>query len=266
MISRRTVLRTTGLGVFAGAAGVTGGAAGMRYRDIASARDRGHADTYTERSTTGALRVLWRADTERKVMALTFDDGPGEELTPRLLAMLREAKVRATFLLVGTQVRARPELVREQLRDGHEVGNHSWSHRDLSLLDFEDLRRDLERTDEVLADLSGRRPTVLRPPFGRVNGALLQHAAMVNQQILMWDLRLREGDLDAAGNVAWVRDNLRPGVILLGHDAGSANRFIGVDAVPGIIRAAQERGYEFLTASEMLELDGVRPQPGGVGT
>ncbi len=227
----------------------------MHHRDVAAARDRGLAATYAERSTSGALQVLWRADTQRKVMALTFDDGPGEELTPRLLDALREAKVRATFLLVGSRARAHPDLVRTQVRDGHELGNHSWSHADLGLLSFDELRADLERTDDVLADLTGRRPAVIRPPFGRVNGALLQHAAMSDQQILMWDLRLREGDLDTPGNVTWVTDNLRPGVILLGHDAGSDNRYIGVDAVPGIIRAAKERGYEFLTASEMFEVD-----------
>lgn len=265
MTSRRAFLRAGGIGVVAGAAGLAAGGAGQHYRETEAARDRGHADIQAERSTSGALRVLWRADTERKVMALTFDDGPGEELTPRLLEMLREAKVRATFLLVGRAARERPSLVREQIRDGHEVGNHSWSHRDLSLLSFDDLRRDLERTDEVLAELTGRRPAVVRPPFGRVNGALLQHTAIAGQQILMWDLRLREGDLDSSGNVGWVTDNLRPGLILLGHDAGSANRWIGVDAVPGIIRAAKERGYEFLTASEMFSLDGAQGA-GGAGT
>ena len=264
MTSRRAFLRAGGSVVALGATGLAG-VGGMHYRDVAEARDRGLAATHAERSTTGALQVLWRADTERKVMALTFDDGPGEELTPRLLQMLREAKVRATFLLVGSRARQRPDLVRAQHDGGHEVGNHSWSHKDLSLLDFDDLRRDLERTDQQLADLTGRRPTLIRPPFGRVNGALLQHAAMTDQQILLWDLRLREGDLDAAGNVNWVTENLRPGMILLGHDAGSANRYIGVDAVPGIIRAASERGYEFLTASEMFEVDRAQ-SAGGVGT
>lgn len=255
MTSRRTFLRAGGSVLALGAVGA-GGAGGMHHRDVADARDRGLAATHAERSTTGALQVLWRADTERKVMALTFDDGPGEQLTPRLLEMLREARVRATFLLVGSRARERPDLVRAQHDGGHEVGNHSWSHRDLSLLDFAELRRDLERTDAQLSDLTGRRPTVIRPPFGRVNGALLQHAAMADQRILLWDLRLREGDLDTPGNIGWVTENLRPGMILLGHDAGSANRYIGVDAVPGIIKAAKERGYEFLTASEMFEADG----------
>ncbi|MGQ0846639.1 MAG: polysaccharide deacetylase family protein [Sporichthyaceae bacterium] len=260
--SRRAFLRAGGIGVAVGAAGV-GGAATMRFGDVAAARERALGATYAERSRASSLTVLWRADTDRKAMALTFDDGPGEKLTPRLLDLLREAKVRATFLLVGSRAVALPDLVRRQVRDGHELGNHSWSHADLSLLDFHDLRRDLERTDDALGDLTGRRPAVIRPPYGRVNGALLQHAAIAGQQVLLWDVRLREGDLDAAGNAAWVAENLRPGTIVLAHDEGSANRRVGIDAVPGILKAARERGYEFLTASEMAELDRAGRQGAG---
>lgn len=228
----------------------------MRYRDVAAARERGLAATYAERSSATGLQVLWRADTTRKVAALTFDDGPGEELTPGLLDVLRAAKVRATFLLVGSHAKERSDLVRRQVRDGHEIGNHSWSHTDLSLLSYDEIRRELERTDDLLADLTGRRPTVVRPPFGRINGALLQHVAIAGQRILLWDVRLREGDLDTPGNVAWVGENLRPGTIVLCHDAGSANRYIGIRSIPGIVATARERGYEFVTASEMFELNG----------
>lgn len=227
----------------------------MRYRDVAAARERGLAATYAERSSATGLQVLWRAETTRKVAALTFDDGPGAELTAGLLDVLRTAKVRATFLLVGSRAKERPDLVRRQAREGHEVGNHSWSHRDLSLLSYDEIRGELERTDELLEDLTGRRPAVVRPPFGRINGALLQHVAIARQGVLLWDVRLREGDLDAPGNVAWVGENLRPGTIVLCHDAGSDNRYIGIQAIPGIVATARERGFEFVTASEMFELD-----------
>lgn len=247
-------LRTGGAGLTLGAVGI-GGAGAMRYRDVAAARERGLAATYAERSSATGLQVLWRAETTRKVAALTFDDGPGAELTPGLLDVLREAKVRATFLLLGSMAKERSDLVRRQVRDGHEIGNHSWSHADLSLLGYDEIRRELERTDDLLAELTGRRPAVVRPPFGRINGALLQHVAIARQRLLLWDVRLREGDLDTPGNVAWVEENLRPGTIVLCHDAGSANRYIGIRAIPGIVATARQRGYEFVTASEMFELD-----------
>jgi peptidoglycan/xylan/chitin deacetylase (PgdA/CDA1 family) len=252
--SRRNVLRAAGVGVVA-ALGAAGAAGTTRYRDVAAARGRGDAATVSTLSAATSLPVLWRVRTEQKVMALTFDDGPGAELTPTLLDILAAEKVRATFCLVGERAYELPELVRAQVRTGHELANHSWSHADLSLLGHEQLARDLERTDELLATLGGRRPAVIRPPYGRINGALLQHAAVAGQGVLLWDMRFLERELDTGGNAAYVLENVRPGTVLLAHDAGRSDRQIGIDAVPAVIRGAKERGYSFLTASEMFALD-----------
>jgi peptidoglycan-N-acetylglucosamine deacetylase len=258
MTSRRTVLRAAGLGV-AGVVGAGGAGAAVRYRDVTAARERNDGATVATHSDATSLRVLWRARTDEKVMAFTFDDGPGEELTAGLLDVLREEQVRATFCLVGERARELPGLVRTQVGRGHELANHSWSHADLGLLDYEGVKRELERTDDVLADLSGgRRPAVIRPPYGRVNGALLQHAARTGQDVLLWDMRFRESELDTEGNAQHVLANLRPGTVLLGHDAGKSNRRIGIEAVPAIIKEAKARGYAFLTASEMFDLDSRR--------
>lgn len=185
-------------------------------------------------------------------MALTFDDGPGAELTAPLLEVLREERVRATFFLVGQRAFEQRDLVRTQKRDGHELGNHSWSHADLSLLDSDDLHAELDRTNQLLYELSGRQPAVFRPPFGRVNGSVLQHAALARQNVLLWDVRFQEGALDSRGNVEHVLERMSPGCVLLGHDAGSADRHVGIGAVPDLVREAKARGYEFLTASEMF--------------
>jgi len=164
--------------------------------------------------------------------------------------------VRVTFSLVGKRAFAHRDLVRRQLAAGHELANHTWSHADLSRLDSTRQQAELERTDQLLYELSGKRPAMIRPPYGRVNGALLEHAARNGQHVLLWDMRFHEGSYDSAGNAAWVLKTMRPGSILLGHDAGSANRYVGTQAVPAIIEGAKRRGYEFVTASEMYELDG----------
>lgn len=252
-LARRSLLTAAGVVGVAGVAAVSGG---LVWRDdVANARQHADGATTAELSTATSLKVLWRANTTHKVMALTFDDGPGPTLTSPLLDVLAENKVRATFSLVGRRAHLRKDLVRRQMRQGHELANHTWSHQDLSQIGPAAQQRELESTDQILYDLTGRKPAVIRPPYGRINGDLLAYAARNAQQIVLWDMRFHESLYDSAGNAQYVMDHLRPGSILLGHDAGSRNRYVGTQAVPAIIRMAKDRGYEFLTASEMLELD-----------
>jgi peptidoglycan/xylan/chitin deacetylase (PgdA/CDA1 family) len=251
-LSRRSFLRAAGLGGGALAVDAASGTGITRYRDTAAARRRADGATVAQLSTATGVNVLWRAETDRKVMALTFDDGPGETLTAPLLDVLRAEKVRATFVVLGRQAERLGELIARQVRDGHELANHSWSHADLSQLSYRDMEHELVRTDELLKKLTGRTPAVVRPPFGRIDGALLQHVARAGQHVVLWDLRMQEKQLDTPGNAAFVNANVRPGSVLLAHDAGLANRYIGINAVPDVVRTAKARGYEFLTASEMI--------------
>lgn len=257
--SRRRFLRIAGAGVAGtlGAGAIVGSAVGAeRYYEVASARRRGDGATVAPLSNATSINVMWRADTTRKVLALTFDDGPGEEHTARLLDVLREAGARATFAVVGRNAARLPDLVRRQYDDGHEIANHTWNHADLSLHEYDRCRRELERTDEVVADLTGAPTAVIRPPFGRINGNMLQYAARTGQKVAMWDMRLLEDELDADGNVDYVLGHLRPGSIVLCHDAGLAKRRVGMAAIPGILAGARRAGFEFVTVSEMFELDG----------
>ena len=249
------------LGVAAGAAiAATSAGAGTSWAGTRAARDRSLCSRDGSRDDLSGLRVLWRARTDEPVLALTFDDGPDPRYTPGLLDALAAQEVRATFFLVGQHAYERRELVRRQLADRHELGNHSWSHRDLSLLDLPEVRSELSRTTSLLADLAGRPPTVVRPPYGRLTGAVLQAAGEAGLDVVAWAERIRDGGLaghlDVAGNIRRVVDALRPGMVLLAHDGGPRPREVGMAAVPDILRAARERGFRFVTASEMLELDG----------
>lgn len=257
--SRRSFLRMAGAGVAGtlGAGAIAGTAVGVeRYHDVAGARRRGDGATVATLSSATSINVLWRAQTDQRVIALTFDDGPGEEHTERLLDDLRAAGARATFAVVGRNVERLPHLVRRAHADGHEIANHTWSHADLSLREYDTCKRELSRTDEVVADVTGAPTAVIRPPFGRINGNLLQYAAQTGQKVVLWDMRLLEDEFDAPGNTAYVLEHLRPGTVVLAHDAGLAKRAIGMAAIPGILAGARKRGYEFVTVSEMFALDG----------
>lgn len=250
-VTRRRLV-TGALGAAALGAGAAAG--GTAYAGTAQRRDRafvGHEPLRGASST----RVVWRARTDEPVLALTFDDGPDPAYTPALLDVLAEHRVRATFFLVGQRAYEHRDLVRRQLGDRHELGNHTWTHADLSGLDLPDVRAELARTSQVLADVAGRPPTVLRPPYGRLTGSALQAAAEGGMDVLAWDERLRERELDVAGNVTAVLDALRPGMVLLAHDAGPTPRQVGMAAVPEIVRGAQARGFRFATAQEVLALD-----------
>jgi peptidoglycan/xylan/chitin deacetylase (PgdA/CDA1 family) len=253
--SRRALLR--GGAVVGLAAAVGGGAvaaAGVSYAETAATRQRAFAAPRQRRMPT-STRLLWRARTEQRVAALTFDDGPDPRFTEPLLDVLEREQVRATFFVCGAQAERHPDLVRRQADAGHEVGNHTWGHTDLAMLDHQAARRELTRTTEVVTALTGSTPSVLRPPWGRISGTAMQVAAEMSMDVMVWDVRLLDKERDEAGNVEHVLEHLAPGMVLLGHDAGAATRAVGLAAMPEVIRRVKERGFRFVTASEMLALD-----------
>lgn len=256
-LSRRGLLRG-GAGVGLGAALVAGGvaAAGVSYADTGATRHRAFAAKHEPTMPT-STRLLWRADTDEQVLALTFDDGPDPRYTVPLLEVLREHDVPATFFVCGGRAVRHRELLRQEVSGRHEVGNHTWNHSDLAMLSRDETRQELASTSQAIADATGRGPAVLRPPWGRISGTMMHIAAEQDLDVMVWDVRLleRERERDAAGNVEHVLDSLRPGMVLLGHDAGPGPHEVGIAAMPGIIRGAKERGFRFVTASEMLALD-----------
>jgi peptidoglycan/xylan/chitin deacetylase (PgdA/CDA1 family) len=254
-VSRRSLLRG-GVGLGLGVGVLAGGAAtaGVSYADTGATRHRAFAAKEEPRMPS-STRLLWRAQTDEPVLALTFDDGPDPTYTVPLLDTLAEHDVQATFFLVGERAVEHRDLLRRELAGRHELGNHTWGHADLAMLSRAETRIELERTSQVIADISGAGPAVLRPPWGRVSGTVMHIAAEQAMDVMVWDVRLLEADLDAAGNVDHVLGALRPGMVLLAHDAGPGRHSIGVAAMPGIIRGAKARGFRFVTASEMLALD-----------
>lgn len=110
----------------------------------------------------------------KKCVALTFDDGPDRVLTPQLLSILRDANVRATFYLVGVRVSRWPEIVREMQNDGHEIGNHSWNHPNLTKLSPKNIEMQIEQTDRILIEITGAAPRTIRPPYGAIHSWMRQ--------------------------------------------------------------------------------------------
>jgi peptidoglycan-N-acetylglucosamine deacetylase len=152
---------------------------------------------------------------------LTFDDGPDPNWTPRILDLLATAGCRATFFMVGLQALRHPGLVRRVVADGHEIGNHSWSHRNPWTMATPAARREVSDGAAAIADAAGIAPRYFRPPYGRVRACMIQQAEHHGERLMLWTLSARDWGLFGASCAAIKArlDRARAGDIVLMHDA-----------------------------------------------
>ncbi|GGU48360.1 polysaccharide deacetylase family protein [Streptomyces lavendofoliae] len=182
-------------------------------------------------------------------IALTFDAGPGKD-TPELLDILREENVPATFFLLGSKhVDRYPDVVRRIAAEGHEVANHTWSHRILTDLEPGEIRQELSRTQEAIERLTGRTPTLMRPPQGRTDDTVSGISRELGLAQVLWSVTAKDySTTDSALIRQRTLDGAkRDGIILL-HDIYDGT----VPAVPGIIDELKKRGFTFVTVPQLL--------------
>lgn len=202
----------------------------------------------SDTSPSPALRPATVDCRRRKCVALTFDDGPAN-YTDRLLDTLTRAHVRATFFVLGQQVDANPSQARRIVAEGHQIGNHSWSHRDLSALSEADRSREITRTTREVERVTGIVPQLLRPPYGATNAPVDLTAKRLDLPEILWDVDpLDWRDRDSRLVRARVLSHARRGSIILMHDIHRTS----VDAVPAIIAGLRSRGFTLVTVSELL--------------
>jgi peptidoglycan-N-acetylglucosamine deacetylase len=192
------------------------------------------------------------ASGRQKTVALTFDGGPSG-YTPKIERILQRKHVRSTFFWVGSRTFGWEKVVRRIADEGHEVANHSWFHDDLTMLSPDAVRRDLARTNRRLARLTGKRPTIFRPPYGAINPQIRQVAAGLGLRTVIWDADSLDWTSPGCEEIVrLVMSRVRPGAIVLLHDGGG-NRTQTVCALPRIIRNLRGRGYRFVTTSKALK-------------
>lgn len=181
-------------------------------------------------------------------VALTFDDGPSEELTPWVLNTLREHGVRATFFVLGNRAKAHPEVLAAIDADGHEIGNHGWSHSSLRSLYPQQIERELDDTNAAVFAATGKTPTLFRPPFGRYPKSSIALVAARAMDIVLWNADGRDWDGDADAVVQRVVSQARPGAIILLHDRETAT----ARALPRILEGLANKGLEPVPVTELL--------------
>lgn len=186
----------------------------------------------------------------KKLVALTFDDGPEVETTPRLLDVLKARNVRATFFVMGRQVAKYPEVVKRTAEEGHEVGAHAWSHVPLTRLSASNITAEMAGVNDAVTAITGVRPTLMRPPYGAMNGRV---RANVGMPLILWSVDTLDWKYQQP-EVVWERAlaSVEDGAIILMHDVYPTT----VDAVDKIIEDLRVRGYELVTISELARIRG----------
>lgn len=191
--------------------------------------------------------------TSQKAVAITFDDGPNPIYTPQVLEIFAKAEGKATFFMIGEQMEKNPEIVKEAAEQGHEIGNHTYSHPKLSELTPADCLGEIERTEQMIRDLTGKQPVTFRPPYLDYNQETISVVESKGYSMI-GALNLEAQDWEQPGVnhiLSASRKCVKNGSILIFHD-GYGDRSQTIQAVRELVFELKSQGYQLLTVSELL--------------
>lgn len=200
-----------------------------------------------------ALRVetVFRTNPADKLVALTFDDGPDERWTPKVLDILAKHRAKATFFVIGSAVKKLPDLIAREAREGHEIGIHEWEHVDFLRQSFSDLSRRLSETKAAIIAAGAPAPRLGRPPYGRLDSPSLRRYADLGLTAVLWSHHFPRT------HAAEVRKrneaSASPGMIVLAHDGRSDPSDELMSELDTFIGNLTAKGYMFVTVSELLK-------------
>ncbi len=199
-------------------------------------------------------------------IAMTFDDGPSAMLTPKLLDLLAAHHIKATFFVIGENVAEHPEIVARAAREGHEIGNHSWSHPNFGKMSDQGVRSQLQRTDDAIKNATSQRPTLMRPPYGSITAREKRWIyEEFGYRIILWDVDPYDWKRPGPAVVrSRILKETQPGSIVLSHDIHPGT----IEAMPSTFDALEAKGFKFVTVSELIRMAKPKPshpspQPGG---
>ena len=190
---------------------------------------------------------------ESNTVAMTFDDGPHPKLTPRLLDLLKERGIKATFFVIGKCVAEYPDIAKRIVDEGHEIANHTWNHPQLPKLSPTAFAAEITQTNEAIKQATGILPVTMRPPYGAINAGITKR---LNEEyglsVILWSVDPQDWKIRKADHVSsHIIKNAAPGSIILAHDIHAST----IDAMPAALDALQAKGYKFVTVSELIAMD-----------
>lgn len=207
----------------------------------------------TPAPTTPRKPAYNSCNVESNTVAMTFDDGPHPKLTPRLLDILKERGIKATFFVIGKCVAEYPDIAKRIVAEGHEIANHTWNHPQLPKLSPTAFAAEITQTNDAIQQATGILPVTMRPPYGAINAGITKR---LNEEyglsVILWSVDPQDWKIRKSDHVSsHIIKNAAPGAIILAHDIHAST----IDAMPAALDALQAKGYKFATVSELIAMD-----------
>ena len=188
-----------------------------------------------------------------KVVSLTFDDGPDPVNTPKIIKVLRDNNIQGTFFCIGNQIEACKSIIKQAYADGNIISSHSWSHKNFTTINAAAISNEVTLTENEIYKVIGKKPLLIRPPYGATNDAVQTSLTALNYKTILWSIDTLDWEQREVDNIVKnVVDNIRPGEIILMHCDG--NKQNTTKALPQIISKLKEMGYSFVTVDKLLDL------------
>ena len=193
-----------------------------------------------------------KVETNQKVVGLTFDDGPTKNVDD-IIALLKKYDIKATFFLIGNEMEENPEEAKKLVEEGHQIGNHTYSHHRMILKSPSFIKEEIEKTDDLIREAGYSRDIDFRPPNGKKMVGLPYYLSKHDRDTIMWDIEPDTFYTDADDKIDYVNDNVTPGSIILMH-AMYDKSGEELKALEAIIQSLADQGYAFVTVNELQEL------------
>jgi peptidoglycan/xylan/chitin deacetylase (PgdA/CDA1 family) len=204
--------------------------------------------------------TIYRVNSSDKLVALTFDDGPSPVWTPQILDELKAAGIKATFFMLGKHVEEYPDVARRVVSEGHEIGNHTYDHHVLIYYTMQELEDELNHADRVIKEVTGVEAKYFRPPKAWLTREEKVKVGDMGYQVILWSLNSKDWVTFHDKQItSYILRRIKPGDIILFHDSGGAftaeggNRIQTVKTISRLVRKLEERGYKFVTISQLLK-------------
>lgn len=201
--------------------------------------------------------IIKHGNDEEKLIALTFDDGPDKDFTPQVLDILKENNVKATFFVVGEMVSWSPEILKREYEEGHEIGNHTFTHINVAKRSYSEINKEIKQTQEAIKKVIGKEPSLFRPPYRAISRDMCTIAKDKNMNIVLWS-NLDPRDWSNPGVnyiVETIMNKVQNGTIILLHDYNNTRNSTTqtIQALKVVVPKLKAQGYKFVTVSELIE-------------